>query len=232
MQRVPGAPARAWRARPRRAAGGAARAPGQPHLMSGACEFAVPVIRPGCGGRGAEAAGVWPRRRPAVPDQRRGRPAGQGVGLPDQGVRADAGGPHAQRVGRLLPPGAAHHRERQRGRQRARVARDHVPPGEHAELRPGTPVGARLRARLQLVRAPAAPRPLARPPARPPARPRPCAAGAAGPSWRSAWLPAELGRAPTSWQRRLRPALLSCSAEGSARTGSGRAAWARNVPGG
>ena len=49
------------------------------------------------------------RRRPAVPRLGRGRQHGQGVGLPDEAVRADDGGARAQCRDRLLPPRVADH---------------------------------------------------------------------------------------------------------------------------
>ena len=59
----------------------------------------------------------------------------QGVGLPDEAVRADDGGAHAQRRVRLLPPRAPDHHERLRGRHDQDLARDDVPAREHAQLR-------------------------------------------------------------------------------------------------
>lgn len=89
------------------------------------------------------------RRRPPLPGERRRRQAGQGVGLPDQGVRADPGRPRPQHLQRRLPPGAAHHLDGQRGRHRARVARDHLQVGGAGGGRAwrGVAPGARARAR-------------------------------------------------------------------------------------
>ncbi len=47
--------------------------------------------------------------RQAIPDQWCGRPAYQGVGLPEQVVRADSRRPHPQRYHRRLPSRAAPH---------------------------------------------------------------------------------------------------------------------------
>ncbi len=77
--------------------------------------------------------------------------AGEGVGLPDQGVCADPGGACAQCLWRLLPSRAAHHHHRVRGRLCARLAQHHIPPGEHPQLWHGAIVGHRLCARLKQV---------------------------------------------------------------------------------
>lgn len=65
---------------------------------------------------------------------------------------ADARRPLAQHLHRLLPPRAAAHPDRLRGRHREAVALHHVPPGEHAQLRHGASVGGGLRQGLQLHR--------------------------------------------------------------------------------
>lgn len=70
----------------------------------------------------APPAALLPRRRPPLPGVWRRRPAGQGVGLPDQGVHPDARWPLPQHLHRLLPPRAAPHPHRLRGWHREAVA--------------------------------------------------------------------------------------------------------------
>jgi hypothetical protein len=69
--------------------------------------------------------GLLPRRGQAIPDLGRRRPANQDLGLPEQDVCGHPGRPFAQRVGRVLPPRAAHHHHRLRGLYRAHLAREH-----------------------------------------------------------------------------------------------------------
>ena len=58
---------------------------------------------------GRQLRRVLPGRRPPVPRLGCRRQDGQGVGLPDQAVRADDGGAHPQRRYGVLPPRAADH---------------------------------------------------------------------------------------------------------------------------